>query len=44
MSERAEIRPGSPGKQSILHGMASIFQSEFSIHDMGAGYSDEKGR
>ncbi len=44
MSEREEIRPGSPGKQSILHGMASIFQSGFTIHDMGAGYSDEKGR
>ncbi|MCF6327292.1 MAG: GNAT family N-acetyltransferase [Devosiaceae bacterium] len=44
MSEREEIRPGSPGKQSILHGMASIFQSGFTIHDMGAGFSDEKGR
>jgi len=44
MSERAEIRPGSPGKQSILRGLASIFQSGFTIHDMGAGFSDEKGR
>jgi len=44
MSERAEIRPGSPGKQSILHGMRAIFQSGYTIHDMGAGFSDEKGR
>ena len=41
-SEREELRPGSPGKQNILHAMESIFRSGYTVCDMGAGYSDEK--
>ncbi len=42
MSERVELRPGSPGKQNILNAMRSIFESGFKTCDMGAGFSDEK--
>lgn len=42
MSERADLRPGSPGKQNILRAMQAIFEDGFIVCDMGAGYSDEK--
>ncbi len=42
MSEREELRPGSPGKQNILRAMQAIFESGMEICDMGEGYSDEK--
>ena len=42
MSERAELRPGSPGKQNILRAMQAIFEADYKICDMGSGYSDEK--
>jgi CelD/BcsL family acetyltransferase involved in cellulose biosynthesis len=42
MSERGELRPGSPGKQNILRAMQAIFEAGFEICDMGEGYSDEK--
>ncbi len=42
MSERENLRPGSPGKQNILRAMQSIFEAGYTVCDMGAGFSDEK--
>lgn len=42
MSERTELRPGSPGKQNILNAMQTIFENDYKTCDMGAGFSDEK--
>jgi len=42
MSARAELHPGSPGKQNILRAMQEIFESGATLCDMGEGYSDEK--
>ncbi|MCF6303447.1 MAG: GNAT family N-acetyltransferase, partial [Devosiaceae bacterium] len=42
MSDRADLRPGSPGKQNILRAMQAIFEGGYAVCDMGAGYSDEK--
>ncbi len=42
MSSREELRPGSPGKQNVLRAMKSIFGAQYTVCDMGAGYSDEK--
>ncbi len=44
MSEQEKIRPGSPGKQSTLFSICSVFESGFRVYDIGAGYSDEKKR
>lgn len=42
MSDRAELAPGSPGKQNLLRVMQSVFDEGIRVVDMGAGYSDEK--
>ncbi len=42
MSARAELHPGSPGKQNILRAMQAIFEDGNTACDMGEGYSDEK--
>ena len=42
MSERMELRPGSPGKQNIRRAMQAIFEAGYRVCDMGAGFSDEK--
>jgi len=42
MSTHKELKPGSPGKQNILKAMKFIFDANYTVCDMGAGYSDEK--
>ena len=44
MSEQEKIRPGSPGKQSTLFAIRSVFEAGFRVYDIGAGHSDEKKR
>ncbi len=42
MSEREELKPGSPGKQNVFKSIKHSFNANYTIYDMGAGYSDEK--
>jgi len=42
MSEREDLKAGSPGKQNVLRAMKHIFDANYTVCDMGAGYSDEK--
>lgn len=42
MSDAAELRPGSPGKQCLLRVMQTVFDQGWGCFDMGAGCTDEK--
>lgn len=42
MSDDPAIQAGSPGKQCLLRVMQSVFDSGFSMFDMGSGFTDEK--
>ncbi|VAW17939.1 hypothetical protein MNBD_ALPHA12-1225 [hydrothermal vent metagenome] len=42
MSEREELKPGSPGKQNVFNSIKHAFNANYTAYDMGAGYSDEK--
>jgi len=42
MSEREELKYGSPGKQNVLNSIKHTFNANYTVYDMGAGYSDEK--
>ena len=42
MSDDPAIQVGSPGKQCLLRVMQTVFDSGFSMFDMGSGFTDEK--
>lgn len=42
MSDDPGIQAGSPGKQCLLRVMQAVFDSGFTMFDMGAGFTDEK--
>ncbi|KKB79836.1 hypothetical protein VW35_04910 [Devosia soli] len=42
MSDDPAIQGGSPGKQCLLRVMQTVFESGFTMFDMGSGFTDEK--
>ncbi|MBD8064352.1 GNAT family N-acetyltransferase [Devosia sp. PTR5] len=42
MSDDPTIQSGSPGKQCLLRVMQTVFESGYTMFDMGAGITDEK--
>lgn len=42
MSDDREVQFGSPGKQCLLRTVQSLFQDNFTMFDMGQGFTDEK--